>query len=75
MLGTRDPSKLSEWLAGGGRGARAGTMAEAAVKAAGPRSLAGKTVLDACNPIADAPPEDGVLKFSTGPNESLMERL
>lgn len=38
-------------------------------------ALAGKVVLDATNPIADAPPEDGVLKFFTGPNESLMEQL
>lgn len=38
-------------------------------------ALAGKTVLDATNPIADAPPEDGVLTFFTGPNESLMEQL
>lgn len=38
-------------------------------------ALAGKIVLDTTNPIADAPPEDGVLKFFTGPNESLMEQL
>ncbi len=37
--------------------------------------LAGKTVLDTTNPIADAPPEDGMLRFFTGPNESLMEQL
>jgi len=37
--------------------------------------LDGKAVLDATNPIADSPPEDGVLRFFTGPNESLMERL
>lgn len=37
--------------------------------------LDGKVVLDATNPIADAPPEDGVLRFTTGPNESLMEQL
>lgn len=38
-------------------------------------SLRGKTVLDTTNPIADAKPEDGVLHFFTGPNDSLMERL
>lgn len=38
-------------------------------------ALAGKIVLDATNPIADAPPEGGVIKFFTGPNESLLERL
>ena len=37
--------------------------------------LDGKVVIDATNPIADEPPQDGVLRFFTGPNESLMERL
>lgn len=41
----------------------------------GADGLAGKTVIDATNPIAEAPPEDGVVRFFTGPNESLMERL
>src|SRR5687767_13992657 len=44
-----------------------GTAAESAVGLAGAKNLAGKPVLDATNPIADAPPEDGVLKFFTGP--------
>lgn len=52
-----------------------GPAAEAAVEAAGPERLAGKVVLDACNPIAEKAPVDGVLQFFTGPNESLMERL
>jgi predicted dinucleotide-binding enzyme len=52
-----------------------GNAAESAIDLAAPKNLAGKLVLDATNPIADAPPEDGVLKFFTGPNESLMERL
>jgi 8-hydroxy-5-deazaflavin:NADPH oxidoreductase len=52
-----------------------GSQAEAAVRSLGPALLAGKVVLDATNPIADAPPVDGVLQFFTGPNESLMERL
>jgi predicted dinucleotide-binding enzyme len=38
-------------------------------------ALSGKTVMDATNPIADAPPQDGVLKFFTDLNGSLMERL
>jgi predicted dinucleotide-binding enzyme len=38
-------------------------------------ALAGRTVIDATNPIADAPPVDGVLQFFTGPNDSLLERL
>ncbi|MDE2088266.1 MAG: hypothetical protein KGI63_13635 [Xanthomonadaceae bacterium] len=37
--------------------------------------LDGKPVLDTTNPIADAPPVDGVLPYFTGPQESLMERL
>jgi predicted dinucleotide-binding enzyme len=52
-----------------------GSQAEAAVRSLGPSPLAGKVVLDATNPIADAPPVVGVLQFFTGPNESLMERL
>jgi predicted dinucleotide-binding enzyme len=52
-----------------------GTAAVAAVEAAGPDNLAGKTVLDATNPIADEPPQGGVIRYFTGPNESLMERL
>jgi hypothetical protein len=42
---------------------------------AGAANLAGKTVVDACNPIEDTPPENGVLRFFTDINESLMERL
>jgi predicted dinucleotide-binding enzyme len=51
-----------------------GTAAEEAVAlcAAG---LAGKLVLDTTNPIADAPPQGGVLSFFTSLSESLLERL
>jgi len=52
-----------------------GGGAEEAVRVAGIDVLAGKTVIDATNPIADAPPVNGVLKFFTDLNESLMERL
>ena len=38
-------------------------------------SLRGKTVIDTTNPIADAPPVHGVLKFFTSLDDSLMERL
>ncbi|WP_421874897.1 NADPH-dependent F420 reductase [Marinoscillum sp.] len=39
-------------------------------------SLKGKAIIDATNPIDDqAGPENGVLQFFTGPNESLMEQL
>src|SRR5512140_1184686 len=51
-----------------------GTAAEAVVRGCA-AALAGRTVLDTTNPIADAPPVDGVLSFFTGPNESLLERL
>ena len=37
--------------------------------------LSGKTVIDSTNPIADAPPQKGVLKYFTNLEESLMERL
>jgi 8-hydroxy-5-deazaflavin:NADPH oxidoreductase len=39
------------------------------------RHLSGKTVIDTTNPIADAPPENGVLKYFTSFEQSLMERL
>jgi predicted dinucleotide-binding enzyme len=51
-----------------------GTAAESAVTLCG-KALDGKTVIDTTNPIANAPPVDGVLVYFTGPNESLMERL
>lgn len=53
----------------------AGKAAEDALGLAGAANLAGKTVIDACNPIADAPPTNGVLKFFTTLDESLMEKL
>jgi predicted dinucleotide-binding enzyme len=52
-----------------------GTAAESAVLLCGVPNLAGKTVIDAMNPLADAPPEKGVLRLSTTWGESLMERL
>jgi 8-hydroxy-5-deazaflavin:NADPH oxidoreductase len=52
-----------------------GSAATEALRGAGGENLAGKVVIDAANPIADAPPDHGVLKFFTGPNESLMESL
>jgi 8-hydroxy-5-deazaflavin:NADPH oxidoreductase len=91
MLGTREPAKLADFVAAHpqvrvGSAAEAAAFAElavlavkgtAAVQAA--RSvavqLAGKTVIDTTNPIADAAPINGVLSYFTGPNESLLERL
>jgi hypothetical protein len=52
-----------------------GSASVAVVNAAGAQALAGKTVIDAGNPIADGPPVHGVLPFFTGPNESLLETL
>jgi predicted dinucleotide-binding enzyme len=52
-----------------------GTGAEKAVEYAGAPHLDGKTVIDTTNPIAEEVPENGVLRYFTGPNESLMERL
>lgn len=88
-VGTRDASKLAD-LAGEGLqiGSFAdvaahgdvlvlsvkGTAALAAAALAG-AGLDGKLVLDTTNPIADQPPDKGIIRFFTGPNESLMERL
>jgi len=92
MLGTRDRSKLEEWIARHPR-ARIGSNADAArfgdllmlsakgtaaaesLQLAGAANLSGKTVIDTANPIADAPPVNGVLSFFTSLGESLMERL
>jgi 8-hydroxy-5-deazaflavin:NADPH oxidoreductase len=52
-----------------------GEAAEAAVRETGAENLSGKPVIDTTNPIAHEPPEDGVLRYFTSPNESLMERL
>jgi predicted dinucleotide-binding enzyme len=52
-----------------------GTVAEDAIRTAGEANLAGKVVIDTTNPIADAPPVDGVIQYFTGPNSSLMEQL
>jgi len=52
-----------------------GGAAADAVRAAGQVNLTGKCVIDATNPIADTAPTNGVLKFFTNLEESLMERL
>ena len=90
-IGSRTPAKLAEFAAATGIPAGTvadvaswagvvvlavhGSAAEEALTQAGVEALAGKVVIDTCNPIKDAPPVDGVLQFFTGPNESLMERL
>jgi 8-hydroxy-5-deazaflavin:NADPH oxidoreductase len=55
--------------------ATGGSVTEDAIKLAGTDHFAGKVVIDATNPIAAAPPVNGVLQYFTGPNESFMERL
>lgn len=52
------------------RGAAAGDVVQACRS-----ELAGKTVIDTTNPIAGVPPVNGIVRFFTGPNESLMEAL
>ena len=52
-----------------------GTAAAEALRGAGAANLAGKTIIDATNPIADTPPVNGVLNFFTGLDDSLLERL
>jgi 8-hydroxy-5-deazaflavin:NADPH oxidoreductase len=52
-----------------------GMAAMEALKLVGEENLAGKTVIDACNPIGGGPPVNGVLSFFTSLRDSLMERL
>jgi predicted dinucleotide-binding enzyme len=52
-----------------------GTAAADALRLAGADALAGKPVIDATNPIAETPPVNGVLRFFTDMNESLLEKL
>ncbi len=52
-----------------------GAASAEALRLAGSQYLEGKTVIDATNPIADAPPVNGVLQFFTDHDESLMEQL
>jgi 8-hydroxy-5-deazaflavin:NADPH oxidoreductase len=52
-----------------------GTAALEAIELAGAKNFDGKLVIDTTDPITDDPPEDGVLRLFTGPNESLLERL
>jgi 8-hydroxy-5-deazaflavin:NADPH oxidoreductase len=89
-IGSRSPEKLAAFAteAGVGTGtfaevARWGDALVLAVKGLGAEAVLreagagarGKVVLDTTNPIADEPPDDGVLHYFTGPNTSLMEQL
>ena len=91
MMGTRDTSKLAEWQqSGSGKVgsfsdaaafgnivvlAVKGNMAASALELAGVTNLAGKVVIDTTNPIADLPPENGVLQYFSNLNASQMEQL
>jgi 8-hydroxy-5-deazaflavin:NADPH oxidoreductase len=90
-IGTRAPGKLKDFssrtgiaegtfadVAAWAEGlvlAVAGRVALDALGLAGAANLDGKLVIDVTNPLDTVPPEDGVLRVFTGPNESLMERL
>jgi len=52
-----------------------GSAAESVLELAGLANLAGKTVIDTTNPISDDKPDNGVIRYFTNANESLMERL
>jgi predicted dinucleotide-binding enzyme len=90
-IGSRDPRKLREFSERIGVPAVTfsdaaaygeivvlavkGTAALDVLRGIGAAAISGKIVIDTTNPIADAPPINGVLRFFTGANESLMEKL
>ena len=52
-----------------------GLVTEDAINLAGREHLSNKVIIDTTNPIADAPPVNGVLTFFTSLTDSLLERL
>jgi 8-hydroxy-5-deazaflavin:NADPH oxidoreductase len=52
-----------------------GIFTSNAIQLAGVENFTGKTVIDTTNPIEKAPPVNGVLKYFTTLEDSLMERL
>lgn len=52
-----------------------GKAATEVLRRVGAENLDGKLVIDLTNPIADVPPDHGVLKYFTSLDESLMEQL
>ncbi|MEK6825478.1 MAG: NAD(P)-binding domain-containing protein [Nanoarchaeota archaeon] len=52
-----------------------GSAAESTLRNIGAGNLEGKMIIDTTNPIADEPPVNGVLKFFTTHDQSLLERL
>lgn len=53
----------------------AGSAATEAIQLGGINHFSGKVVIDTTNPIAAAPPDNGVLKYFTTFEDSLMERI
>ncbi|MEO5978065.1 MAG: NAD(P)-binding domain-containing protein [Chryseolinea sp.] len=90
MMGTRESTKLDDWMMENPKGsvgsvkdaAAFGELIVLAVKGDAAvdivtsvaNELKGKTVIDTTNPIAAAPPVNGVLKYFTTLEDSLMER-
>jgi len=52
-----------------------GLVVEDVINSAGPDHLTGKIVMDTTNPLASDAPVDGILQFTTGPNQSLGEKV
>jgi 8-hydroxy-5-deazaflavin:NADPH oxidoreductase len=52
-----------------------GRVVDEVLDQAGPDHFTGKILIDATNPLADDKPANGILKFATGPNESLGEKV
>ncbi len=50
-----------------------GRAVESMIDMAGHANFDGKTMIDATNPLTDDPPVQGILRYTTGPNESLGE--
>ena len=52
-----------------------GLVTEDAIKLAGKEHLSNKVIIDTTNPIAAVPPENGVIRYFTTLEESLMEKI
>lgn len=52
-----------------------GIVTENAIELAGKNNFSGKIIIDATNPISDAPPVNGIISFFTDQHQSFMEKL
>jgi len=52
-----------------------GRVVEEVIEQAGADHLSGKILIDTTNPLTDAPPVGGILEYTTGPNQSLGEKV